>query len=56
MENSATSKVLAKEQFSFDLMIDTSLLFRAFIMFWNQGTISSLLEPYIEKVLFQFES
>ena len=49
MENSATSKVLAKEQFSFDLMMDALLLFKAFIIFPNQGTIISLLESYIEK-------
>jgi len=49
MENSATSKVLAKEQSSFDLMMDASLLFKAFIIFPNQGTIISLLESYIEK-------
>jgi len=35
-----------KEQSSFSLMIDASLLFKAFIIFPNQGTISSLLEPY----------
>ena len=45
MENSATSKVMAKEQFSFGLMRDASLLFK-FVIFLNQGTISSLLEPY----------
>jgi len=30
-------------------MMDASLLFKAFIIFPNQGTISSLLESYIEK-------
>jgi len=40
---------LRKEQSSFVLMIDAPLLFKAFVMFPNQGTISSLLEPYIEK-------
>jgi len=45
MKNSATSKVIG-EQFSFVLMMDASLLFKTFIMFPNQGTISSLLEPY----------
>jgi len=33
-------------------MMDASLLFKAFVMFPNQGTISSLLEPYIEKFYF----
>jgi len=50
MENSATSKVIgeAKIQFrSHDECI--TLLFKMFVIFPNQGTISSLLEPYIEK-------
>ena len=46
MGNFATSKVIVKEQFSFGLMMDVSLLFKAFIIFLNQGTVSSLLEPY----------
>ena len=49
MENSATSQVNAKKQFIFVLMMDASLLFKAFVMFPNQGTITSLLEPYMEK-------
>ena len=49
IENSVTSKVLAKEQSSFGLIIDVSLLFKAFVIFPNQGTISSLLEPYKRK-------
>jgi len=40
---------LAKEQFSLNLIMDVSLLFKAFVMFLNQGIISSLLEPYIKK-------
>jgi len=38
-----------KEQSSFVLMINASLLFKTFVMFPNQDTISSLLAPYIEK-------
>ena len=34
------------EKFSWKI---ASLLFKALVMFLNQGTISSLLEPYIEK-------
>jgi len=30
-------------------MMDALLLFKAFVMFSNQGTISSLLELYMEK-------
>ena len=37
---------MAKEQFSFGHMMDASLLFKVFIIFPNQDTISSLLEPY----------
>ena len=41
---------MTKEQSSFGLIMDASLLFKAFVMFPNQGTISgtisSLLEPY----------
>jgi len=48
MRNSATSKV-TKEQSNFVLMMDASLLFKVFVMFPNQGTISSLLESYMEK-------
>jgi len=44
-----TSKVNGEKKFSFGLMMDASLLFKAFVMFPNQDTISSLLEPYIEK-------
>jgi len=51
--NSTTSKVIAKEQSSFSFMMDASLLFKAFVLFSNQGTISSLLELYMEKVQFQ---
>jgi len=29
--------------------VDASLLFKAFVMFSNQSTISSLLKPYKEK-------
>ena len=49
MGNSATSKIIGEEKFSFGLMMDASLLFKAFVMFPNQDTILSLLEPYIEK-------
>ena len=49
MGNSTTSKVIAKEQFSFGLMMDVSLFFKLFVMFLNQNTISFLLEPYKEK-------
>ena len=45
MGNSTMSKVMAKEQSSFGLMMDASLLFKAFVMFPNQGTILSVLEP-----------
>jgi len=38
-----------RKQFSFSLMIDASLLSKVFVMFLNQGTISSLLEPYMGK-------
>ena len=41
---------LAKEQSSFVLMKDALLLLKAFTIFLNQGTISSLLEPYMMKV------
>ena len=47
--NSATSKMIGEGQFSFGLIMDASLLFKAFVMFPNQGTISSLLEPYKKK-------
>ena len=40
---------LAKKQSSFVLIIDASLLFKAFVIFPNQGTISSFLEPYMKK-------
>ena len=49
MGNSATSKVIGEGIMNFILMMDASLLFKAFIMFSNQGIILSLLEPYIEK-------
>jgi len=49
IRNSATSKVIGEGTIQFGLMIDTSLLFKVFVMFSNQGTISSLLESYIEK-------
>jgi len=35
-----------KEQSSFGLMMDASLLFKVFVIFPNQGTTSSLLESY----------
>jgi len=37
---------LAKKQSSFDPMMNASLLFKAFVIFSNQSTISSLLELY----------
>jgi len=46
MGNSATSKVISEETIQFGLMTDTSLFFKAFVMSPNQGTISSLFEPY----------
>jgi len=46
MGNYATSKVIGKEQSSFNVMMDASLLFKAFVVFPNLGTISSLLGPY----------
>ena len=49
MKNSATSKLIGEEIIQFFLLMDASLLFKAFVMFLNQDTISSLLEPYIEK-------
>ena len=49
MENSATSKVIGEETIQFRSYMNASLLFKAFIIFPNQGTILSLLEPYIEK-------
>ena len=49
MGNSATSKVIGEGTIQFGLMMDESLLFKAFVMFPNQGTISSLLEPYKKK-------
>ena len=47
MRNSTTSKVIGEGTIQFRM--DASLLFKAFIMFPNQSTFSSLLEPYIEK-------
>jgi len=32
-------------------MMDATLLFKAFVIILNQGTISSLLETYMEKDL-----
>ena len=49
MGNYATRKVIGKEQSSFNVMMDASLLFKAFVMFSNLDTISFLLESYIEK-------
>ena len=38
-----------EEQSSFILIMDASLLFKLFVMFPNQDTISSLLKSYMEK-------
>jgi len=42
MENFVTSKVIGKEQSNFVLIMDVSLHYKAFVMFPNQSTISSL--------------
>ena len=49
MRNSATRNMIGEEIIQFFFMMDASLLFKAFVMFLNQDTISSLLEPYMEK-------
>ena len=42
MGNSTTSKVIGKGTIQFRLMMNASLLFKTFVIFPNQGTISSL--------------
>ena len=49
MENSATRKVIDEGTIEFLLMTDALLHYKAFVIFLNQGTISSRLEPYMEK-------
>ena len=49
IENSTTSKVISEGTIQFHSHDDTSLLFKAFVMLPNQGTIPSLLESYMEK-------
>ena len=55
MRNSATNKVIGERIIQFRSHMDASLLFKAFLMFLSQDTISSLLEPNKRKVLFQLE-
>ena len=54
MGNYSTSKVICERTIQFRSHDGCITLFMAFLMFSNQGTISSLLEPYIEKGFVSF--
>jgi len=49
LENSATRNMIGEGTIQFQSHDGASLLFKAFVMFSNQGTISSLLKSYIRK-------
>jgi len=49
MRNSATIKVIGEGTIQFCSHDGSSLHFKVFVMFPNQGTISPLLEPCIKK-------